>query len=147
MSFNGTNLITTWLSSTQVRANGTASSSADSIPVIVTNPDGVASNTVYVRVELAPVTPISVAVTPSSVTLNANATAQFAASVSGTTNQSVVWKVNGITGGNSTYGTVTQAGLYKAPRKIPAGGRVVTLSAVSAADPTKAGTATITLRR
>src|SRR5689334_6131265 len=32
----------------------------------------------------------------------------------------VFWSVNGVTGGNSTYGTVSANGLYTAPMTIPA---------------------------
>src|SRR5689334_13022660 len=42
----------------------------------------------------------------------------------------VTWSVNGITGGNSSVGTVTQAGLYTAPMSVPAQ-NVVTVTATS----------------
>ena len=40
------------------------------------------------------------------------------------------WYVNDILGGNSTYGTITDTGIYKAPGTVPSGGKV-TIKAVS----------------
>lgn len=43
----------------------------------------------------------------------------------------VTWKVNDVVGGNSTLGTITAGGFYKAPAAPPAGGKV-RISAVAA---------------
>src|SRR5262245_5185083 len=48
----------------------------------------------------------------------------------------VTWSVNGVTGGNSTYGTVSTSGLYRAPMMVPAQ-NAVTVQATSTADSTK----------
>jgi hypothetical protein len=64
-------------------------------------------------------TGVSVTVTPVNVTLLVNATQQFSATVQGSTNQAVVWSVNGIPGGNSTVGTIDANGLYTAPSTVP----------------------------
>jgi uncharacterized protein (DUF1800 family) len=72
-------------------------------------------------------------------------TRQFSAYVPLSPN-TVVWSVNGITGGNSTIGTVSQTGLYQAPVTAPAS-NVVALRATSTADATKFGEATITITR
>src|SRR3954464_148640 len=48
----------------------------------------------------------------------------------------VTWSVNGVTGGNSTYGTVSTTGLYKAPLTVPAQ-NAVTVQATSTAYPSK----------
>ena len=61
-------------------------------------------------------------------------------------NTAVIWKVNGITGGNGAVGTISASGLYKAPNSVPAGG-VVTVSATSVADPSKSASATVTVTR
>jgi uncharacterized protein (DUF1800 family) len=90
-----------------------------------------------------PAPTISVSVSPSSVNLPFGATQQFAASVAGTSNQSVVWAVNDVTGGNSQNGTITSGGFYTAPNIAPAG--AITISATSAANNTKKGTATVNL--
>jgi hypothetical protein len=43
----------------------------------------------------------------------------FNATVTGTTNTAVTWQVNGVTGGNATFGTVSTSGLYTAPGAVP----------------------------
>jgi len=72
-------------------------------------------------------------------------TQQFSAYVPLSPN-TVVWSVNGITGGNSTIGTVSQTGLYTAPVTAPMS-NVVALRATSTAFPEKFGEATITITR
>ena len=59
---------------------------------------------------------------------------------------SVTWKVNGITGGNSTVGTISASGLYRAPNSPP-NPAVVTVSATAAADQTKTANASVTITR
>jgi hypothetical protein len=87
---------------------------------------------------------VSLSVAPTAAALQTGRTQQFAASVTGTTNTAVSWKVNGIAGGNSTVGTISAAGLYTAPAAVPSGG-TVTVSAQSAADTTKTASATVTI--
>jgi hypothetical protein len=89
---------------------------------------------------------VTVTVTPSTATVRTHKTAQFSASVQGSSNQSVTWKVNGVTGGNSTVGTITSKGLYTAPGSVPSP-NTVTVTAVSAADASASGSATVTVRR
>jgi hypothetical protein len=57
----------------------------------------------------------SVTVAPTSATLLTNATGQFSASAQGISNPTFTWSVDGVTGGNSTVGTISTAGLYTAP--------------------------------
>jgi len=64
--------------------------------------------------------------------------------LTGTTNTSVNWSVNGTQGGSATVGTISTAGLYKAPSSVPSGGSV-TVTATSAADTTKSASAKITI--
>jgi hypothetical protein len=58
---------------------------------------------------------VSVSLNQSSVTLAAGATSQFAATVKNSSNTSVTWSVNNVTGGNSSVGTISATGLYTAP--------------------------------
>ncbi len=68
----------------------------------------------------------------------------LSATVSGTTNTALTWQVNGVTGGGSTTGTVTQAGVYYAPHSVPVSTAAnndgqttdVILTAISQADTT-----------
>ena len=61
----------------------------------------------------------TVTITPGYTNLGVNQTLQYTAAVTVLTNKTVTWKVSGVTGGNSTLGTITQAGLYKAPATVP----------------------------
>src|SRR5207249_3952372 len=84
--------------------------------------------------------PVSVSVSPASASVPVSATQQFTANVTNTTNTAVTWAVNGVSGGNSTVGTISSAGLYKAPSAAPTPA-TVTIAATSSADSTKKGTA------
>ena len=75
-----------------------------------------------------------ITISPSTATVARGATQQFTATVTGTTNQSVAWSVNGIVGGNSTVGTITADGLYTAPF-ISTTSLAVTIKATSLAFP------------
>ena len=92
----------------------------------------------------AAATPVVVAVTPSTVTLKPGTSQMFAAAVTNTANTAVTWEVNGVAGGNSAVGTITSAGMYTAPA---AGSSALsaTVTAVSAADATRNGTAQVTV--
>lgn len=87
---------------------------------------------------------VAVYVSPSSVSVRVGASRPFAAAVRGTTNSLVTWKVNGVTGGNSTIGTVTSAGIYTAPVSVPSQSKV-TVSATSAAESTVVASASVQL--
>ena len=88
--------------------------------------------------------PIAVSVSPSSPTVPTNATQQFAATVTGTSNAAVSWSVSGTGCTGSTCGTINATGLYTAPDDLPSP-PTVTVTAVSAVDMTKSGTATVTI--
>ncbi len=84
---------------------------------------------------------VTVSVSPSTATVQTGATRQFSATVTGSS-ATPVWSVNGVTGGNSTVGTVSTSGLYTAPAAVPSG--AVT---VRATDPGSGafGTAAVTV--
>jgi uncharacterized protein (DUF1800 family) len=67
----------------------------------------------------------SITISPSYTTVGVNGTVQYTATVTGLTNTSVTWSVNGIKGGNSIYGTIGSHGLYAAPAKVPSVGTTV----------------------
>ncbi len=77
-------------------------------------------------------------------TVNVGAPAQYSASVTGTSNGTVTWQVNGATGGNSTYGTISPGGLYTPPAVVPAA-NALTITASSDASKTAAGSQPVTL--
>ena len=57
---------------------------------------------------------------------------------------SVVWAVNGIPGGNTTVGTISNVGIYTAPARMPTN-PVVTISARSRRDPSKVASRALTI--
>jgi hypothetical protein len=115
-----------------VHATSTAMFSAvGSATVTITNP---------------PPPPVSVTISPSSATLRVGGAKQFVATVEHASVTTVIWKVNGIAGGNSTLGKITSGGLYTAPDTVPSPSHV-TVSAVSTADTTKSASATVTIER
>ena len=62
----------------------------------------------------------SITISPGYTTIGVNQTVQYTKSTSGLSPETVTWNVHNIPGGNSTYGTITPAGLYTAPATIPA---------------------------
>src|SRR5713101_4254620 len=88
--------------------------------------------------------PIVVNVTPAPVTVRTGDTQQFFESVTGTTNQSVTWSVNGTAGGNNTSGTISPAGLYAPPAQVPAQNQIL-VTATSVADSSANQSAKVTL--
>lgn len=93
-----------------------------------------------------PPPPVSVTISPTIATVRAGKTKAFTATVQNTSNTAVTWKVNGIIGGNASVGFISSLGTYKAPVTVPLQ-LVVTVSAVSVADPTKFANATVTVAR
>ena len=93
-----------------------------------------------------------VAVSPPAVSVEVFNTQQFSATINGQASTAVTWQVNGAAGGNTTTGTISSAGLYSAPHAIsnsiiPGNGTPVTVQveAVSTANTSNIGTATVTL--
>ncbi len=94
----------------------------------------------------SPTSPAAIAVSVSGPsTVAAGGSATFTASVTNTSNTAVSWEVNGTTAGNSTVGTISAGGVYTAPN-LPLSGGTVTIAAVSQADSTKSGSATVAIQ-
>ena len=72
------------------------------------------------------------------------ATDSFTATVTGLSDGTVTWQVNGIAGGNKTVGTISSTGVYTPPSAIPSN-NVVTVSAVSTASPSTSGSAQVSI--
>lgn len=81
---------------------------------------------------------IGISIDPGSVSLAANGTQQFIATVTNSVNTAVVWSVN------QGDGTVN-GGLYTAPPSVPSP-RSILVKATLVADPTKSATAVVTLQ-
>lgn len=67
---------------------------------------------------IAGLTPV--ALTPTKTSLRAGAAKQFSVQLNGV-NGPVIWSVNGVTGGNSSLGTISSVGLFTAPATDPRG--------------------------
>jgi hypothetical protein len=94
-------------------------------------------------VSIIPPPTVSVAISPTSATLQVGDSQQFAAAVSNTTYTSVNWLVSGVLGGNSSVGTISSSGLYTAPAGAPSGPVLVT--AQSTYDANSSATASVTI--
>lgn len=81
---------------------------------------------------------IALSVGPSAATIEAGQTLQFTATVTGTTNTGVTWRV--ATG----MGTISSTGLYAVPANAPA--HTAVIEATSAADPSVKATANVNIR-
>ncbi|MGB9418585.1 MAG: hypothetical protein WCB58_19895 [Acidobacteriaceae bacterium] len=77
---------------------------------------------------------VSITLTGAS-TVMLGGQSQYAATVTGGTNSTVTWSVNGVAGGSSAAGSISAQGLYVAPASAPQSPNV-TITATSAATPT-----------
>jgi hypothetical protein len=78
---------------------------------------------------------VRVAVSPSSVTLNAAATEQFSATVQGTSNSAVIW--------TASAGTISSTGIFTAPTGSTS---AITVTATSVADSTQRASSAVTIQ-
>jgi len=89
--------------------------------------------------------PVQVSIVPTAASVDVGTgTQSFSATISNSSDTSVTWQVGGVTGGNATLGLISTSGVYSAPASMPTPA-TVSVTAVSAADPTKQAAATVTL--
>jgi uncharacterized protein (DUF1800 family) len=144
--FGSTALTTTRVSSTQLTATGTATAGqVGTVSITVKNPDPGTISSSGVSAQVVNATGISVQVSPATATMLAGGQQPFSATVTGSTDQSVTWSVNGVAGGTIATGTITAQGMYTAPAVLP-NPNTITISAASVADTTKQGTSAVTLQ-
>ncbi len=72
-----------------------------------------------------------VTVSPATANVQEGSQQQFTATVTNTSDTTVTWQVNGVTGGNATVGTIGTAGLYTAPAAIPSPASVTITAFIS----------------
>jgi hypothetical protein len=87
---------------------------------------------------------VTVSVAPNQVDVRLDGAQSFSASVSGTSNESVAWMVNGVAGGSALTGTINASGMYTAPATL-SNPNSVTIEAVSVADANAKGSSAVTL--
>ncbi len=95
------------------------------------------------QVTITPAIAISISPT-SAVVPVASGKQTFSATVTNSTNTAVIWQVNGVTGGNSTVGTISNTGAYTAPSAVPSSA-TVTVTAISSADSNRSASAQVTV--
>jgi uncharacterized protein (DUF1800 family) len=138
-----TALQTTYVSSTQLSAAGTATSAQAGTQVITVQnpaPGPSVSNSVNLIVQGG----VAVLVAPATAMVRLGNQQAFTAMVTGALNLSVTWTVNGEAGGDPTIGTIAANGTYTAPLTLPTP-NTVTVTATSVEDPTRSSSATVTL--
>ncbi len=96
------------------------------------------------KIPTAPAAVVAVTVAPATANIRAGASLTFSATVTGTSNSSVIWSVNNAAGGSSALGTIDTTGAYTAPAALPSP-NTITVTAVSAADSTKNSTSAVTV--
>jgi uncharacterized protein (DUF1800 family) len=146
--FGGTALATTSVSPSQLTATGTSTAAQTGmVKVTVQNPDpGKIMSTASLNVQVGAAGKVTVQIVPTTTQIATGSTFQFRASVGGANgNTAIKWTINGIVGGNTTIGTISAGGVYKAPATIP-NPNTIQVQAISLADTTatSTGTATIT---
>lgn len=105
----------------------------------------VADSTKSASAQITVINHVLVSVQPATVTLAPLAVQAFQASVLGTSNQAVVWQVQGTACSTAgACGTVDANGNYTAPAAPPAPDAIQVV-AVSSDDPTQSGTANVTI--
>ena len=121
--------------------NYTAPSSATTASVKATStqdPTKSAAASVSVTVQVV------VSIAPASAQVQVFHSQQFAATVAGSSNQTVTWAVNGTPGGNLTVGQIDSTGFYLAPNMLPSPAGI-TVTATSQADTTQGASASVTI--
>lgn len=81
-------------------------------PISVTSPNGTGTSSQNFTL-------FSLTIPPVNPALLKGASQQFGVSFTGCPDPRVTWKVNGIVGGNSTFGTISSTGLYTVPAVVP----------------------------
>jgi len=147
---NGTQLATTFVSSSTLQATIPASTLANagalSLSVSNPSPGGGSSATLPITIIQQPtVSSISVSCSPAAV--QTTQTTQCIATVTGLGNFSsaVTWSVSSTSGSGSSVGSVSSTGLYTAPATLPQGENAATVVATSQANPSVSGTSSVSL--
>jgi hypothetical protein len=87
---------------------------------------------------------VTVSTNPAVTQVYTGTTQQFTATVTGSTNQAVNWYVEGSSGGDAMFGTITSTGLYTAPAAIPTPATII-ITAYSQQASNASGSAQITI--
>jgi hypothetical protein len=117
------------------KAPSTAPQSSNITITATSAADPSIAQSLAVALKAPPPPPAIIALVLSGATkVTLGASSQYAATVTGSTNTGVSWSVNGVTGGNTSVGSISTTGRYIAPAQAP-GALKVTITAASKADP------------
>jgi hypothetical protein len=136
VTFNGIAATVTSATATQIVAPVPAG--ATSGPIAVSNANGSATSGTAFNVT----TTIGIILSPATATVAAGTSKQFTATVTGTTDQRVLWRLEGV--GALTVGTLSSTGLYSVPSTFSDSALVI-IKAFSLADPSKFATAIVSV--
>ena len=111
----------------QVTIGGTLATVSSTVPctLVVQVPENATSGQITVITPLGQATSSSVflvsglVIAGTAAAVLPNGTVQFSVLTNGCGDPSLIWRVNGIVGGNSTVGTIDSNGLYTAPAAVP----------------------------
>jgi hypothetical protein len=84
---------------------------------------------------------INISLFPSRGFVDYNDSIQFHATVTGASDDAVIWRANNVTGGDSLYGLINTNGIYMAPASTPMGADSVKITVLLAIDTTKTANA------
>ena len=144
--WNGAPVATTLLSATQLKGVITASEPG-TYTLAVSNPAPGASTSAQLTEQVGPASVHVVLAAPGGTAVRTGGNLMIIALVTGTANTGLVWQINGVTGGNAQFGTITStssgAATYTAPALVPAPNNTVTITATSTDNPADSGTIAI----
>ena len=139
ISWNGTPVTTTYVSSTQLIAE-IAAPNPGTFPLLVTNPNPGSANSATAQVKVAPGQVVLQLQPNTGSDVRVTNSINFGLTVTGTDNPAVTLAINGAAGGNAQLGTVVvnQDGsiTYTAPAVVPTPNNVVQMTITSVDNPT-----------
>lgn len=137
--WNGTAVETTYVSSTQLAAT-VAGPNPGTYSVQVVNPNPGSANSSQLA-ELVSPGPVEITLDSRHDSVRLGDTLQFVATVTGSSNTAVQWRVGGVAGGNAQLGTIDANGLYVPPASVTQATSLTTISATSVDNPADSATA------
>jgi uncharacterized protein (DUF1800 family) len=148
ISWNGTLVSTTFVSSTQLVAS-IAAPNPGTFPLLVTNPDPGSANSATAKVIVAPGQVVLKLEPNTGSDVRVTNSINFGLMVSGTNNTGVTLAINGVAGGNAQLGTAvsnTDGSItYTAPAVVPKPTNVVQMTITSVDNPTVSVTQNISV--
>jgi len=122
----------------------TAPATLPAPPSVAVKATAVADPSASASAAVTLVAAVAVSVSPPSAQVKPGAQLQFTAAVSGSSSPLVIWSIAGTGCSGSACGSISASGLYTAP-STPPNPPIVTVTATLLSDPTKSGSATVTI--